>query len=131
MSVYADSEQLTRVLRALFERVSQDPAAVKALVEARLIIRLQTSDPAAVVVLNGRKNPPQLSYSVNGLMPDLDVQTSADALHQILGREMRLRAAVATRQIQVRGPVWKSFVLEAIFRSAQALYPEVQREFLP
>lgn len=128
MTVYANSEQLTRVLRVLFERVSQDPAAVQVLVAARLIIRLQTSNPQAVVVLNGRKNPPQLSYSANGLLPDLDVQTSADVLHQILGREMRLRAAVATRQLQVRGPVWKSFVLETIFRSAQALYPDVRKE---
>ncbi len=126
MPVYQTSEQLTRVLQTLFDQVGQDPVAVQALVKSHLIIRLRITDPQAVVVINGRKNPPQLSYVTGVLQPDLDIQVSADTLDKILRREMRLSAAVAARQLSVRGPVWKSFVLEDIFHSAQALYPKVQ-----
>jgi len=125
MPVFQTSEHLTRVMQALFDQVGQDSAAIRALVKSHLIIRLRITDPQALVEINGRKNPPQLSYAASALQPDLDIQVSADTLDKILRRELRLSAAVAARQLSVHGPVWKSFVLESIFRSAQALYPKV------
>lgn len=127
MPVYQTSEQLTHILQTLFDQVGRDPKAVESLVKSRLIIRLKITDPQAVVVINGRKNPPQLSYTAGALQPDLDIQLSADTLDKILRKELRLSAAVAARELTVRGPVWKSFVLEDIFHSAQELYPRLQQ----
>jgi hypothetical protein len=128
MSFYQDSGQLKTVLQTLFDRIAQDKAAVSGLADAKLIIRLDIRQPDAAVIFNGRKNPPQVTYGATPLRPDLDIRLDAETLHRILLRETRLRTALASGQLSVRGPVWKSFVMEDIFHSAQDYYPTVLDE---
>lgn len=126
MPVYQSAEQLYETLMLLFEGVhTQDSAAALAVSKSRLIIRLRLSSPTAQVVINGRKNPPDIVYESTSLRPDLDVDLSADTLHRILLAELPLGKAIANKQMKVRGPVWKSFVLEGIFRGGQTLYPQI------
>jgi hypothetical protein len=130
MAVYQSSEQLTAILRRLFEQVIADPEAARKLSQSKLIVRFKIHDPAALVTLNGRTMPPQLSMGAPApgappLRPDLEVEVSADALHQILLAQLRLRVAITSKQVKVHGPVWKSLVLQDIFHTAQALYPKM------
>lgn len=128
MAVFQSDEQLKEILRRLFDRVGADPLAAKTLVKSKLIIRIRTTRPIAAVTINGRKDPPELLYTENNLRPDLDIEVGAETLHKILLKELRLRNAIATRALNVKGPVWKSFILEEIFHSAQSLYPDVVKE---
>ena len=128
MPVYSNPELLQTTLKTLFTRVGQDPEAVKSVISSKLILRLRVTAPSADVVVNGRKNPPQITYGTTTLRPDLEIELSADALHQILLGELRLSSAVAARQLVVRGPIFKTFVFEDIFHSAQAFYPSVLEE---
>jgi hypothetical protein len=129
MAIYKTSQQLSKSLQLLFERVyQQDPAAAEAVSKSNLIIRLRLSAPKAEVVINGRKNPPQITYGNSSLKPDLDVDLTADALHYILLGELPLGKALANGQMKVHGPVWKSFVLANIFHSGQAIYPALAGE---
>jgi putative sterol carrier protein len=131
MPIYPNSEILQTTLNNLFHRVGQDPEAVKSVVSSKLILRLNVSAPAADVLINGRKNPPSISYGKTTLRPDLEISLSADALHQILLGELRLSSAVASKQLVVKGPIFKSFVFEDIFHSAQAIYPSLLKEMGP
>jgi hypothetical protein len=128
MPVFSSPELLQTTLKTLFARVGQDPQAAKSVVDSRLILRMRVTAPEAEVVLNGRKDPPQIMYAKTSLRPDLEIELSADALHKILLGELRLSGAVAARQLVVRGPIFKSFVFEDIFHSAQAFYPSVLEE---
>jgi hypothetical protein len=128
MPVFSDSELLHTTLKTLFSRVGQDPQAVKSVVNSKLILRMRVTVPEADVVVNGRKDPPQITYAKTTLRPDLEIELNADALHKILLGELRLSSAVAARQLVVRGPIYKSFVFEEIFHSAQAFYPSVLEE---
>lgn len=128
MPVYANSEILQTALNRLFHHVGEDPQAVKSLLESKLILRLNVTAPAADVLINGRKNPPSVTYGKTTLRPDLEIQLSADALHRILLGELRLSSAVASRQLAVKGPIFKTFVFEDIFHSAQAFYPSLLAE---
>ena len=101
---------------------------MKSVVSSKLILRLRVTAPEADVVINGRKNPPVISYGKTALRPDLEIELGADALHQILLGELRLSSAVASRQLVVRGPIFKTFVFEDIFHSAQSFYPSVLAE---
>jgi putative sterol carrier protein len=121
---FSSSQELTQMLQRVFDRLAKDPQAVKTLADAKLIFRMQTHDPAAVMLLNARKNPPVLSYTANSLVPDLEIQLSADTLDKILRREMRVRAAIATGQLKVKGPVWKAMVLQELFDRARDIYQE-------
>ena len=128
MPVYPNAELLQTTLNNLFGRVGKDPQAVKSVVDSKLILRLRVTAPVADVVVNGRKNPPAITYGKTTLRPDLEIELSADALHQILLGELRLSSAVAARQLVVRGPIFKTFVFEDIFHSAQKFYPDVLDE---
>jgi hypothetical protein len=128
MPPFANAEILQKTLNTLFEHVGRDPEAVKSVVDTKMILRLRVTQPEADVLLNGRKNPPAISYGKTSLRPDLEVEMKAEALHLILLGELRLGKAVASRQLVVRGPITKSFVFEDIFHSAQALYPSVREE---
>jgi putative sterol carrier protein len=128
MPIYPDSETLQTVLNTLFQHVGQDAEAVKSVVSSKLILRLNVSEPAADVLINGRRNPPSVTYGKTTLRPDLEIQLSADALHQILIGELRLSSAVASKQLVVKGPIFKTFVFEDIFHSAQAYYPGLLQE---
>lgn len=128
MTVYQSSEQLDQALQAMFNQVAQDSKALESLSSSKLIIRLQITEPALDVVINGRTKPPKVTYGKTTLQPDLDISVSADALHQILLGTLHLGAAVSGGALKVKGPVWKSFVLADIFHSGQRFYPELVRE---
>ena len=128
MPVYPNEEILQTTLKTLFARVGQDPQAAKSVVSSKLILRLRTTAPEADVVVNGRKNPPEITYGQTKLRPDLEIELNADALHKILLGELRLSSAVASKQLIVRGPIFKTFVFEDIFHSAQGFYPGVLEE---
>ena len=128
MPPFANAEILQNTLNTLVQRVGEDPEAVKSVVSSKLILRLRVTEPVADVLINGRRNPPAISYGKTSLRPDLEVEMNAEALHLILLGELRLGSAVASRQLKVRGPITKSFVFEDIFHSAQALYPKLREE---
>jgi hypothetical protein len=124
MPVYSQSEKLVETLQVLFERIqSAHPGATASLAASRLIIRLACSAPAAEITINGRKQPVQITYGKSPLRPDLDIQLNADALHQILLGELTLSQAVGSGEVKIKGPVWKSFVLEDVLHHGQAIYP--------
>jgi hypothetical protein len=129
LSIYNTSEQLYRGLKLLFDQIySRDPNTGSALYQSNLIIRLRLTNPEAELVINSRKNPPQISYGgAAALMPDLNVEMTADIFHYVMMAELPLGQAIRGRQMKVRGPVWKSFVLEEIFHSGQAVYPQIVR----
>ena len=129
MPVFANSTQLNSCLKALFTRVGEEnPDATRQVSASHLVIRLRVISPEAEMVINGRRNPAQITYGASSLRPDLDVQLSADALHAILLAELPLGKALASGQMKVRGPVLKSFVMEDVFHSGQAIYPQILRE---
>jgi alkyl sulfatase BDS1-like metallo-beta-lactamase superfamily hydrolase len=126
--VYRDSDQLYQALRMLFDQLQVQPATIQAVNKSRLAIRFNLTAPSAQVLINGRVNTPKIHYGVISLRPDLEVDLSADAFHQILLRELRLSKALGSGVMKVRGPVWKTFALEEILHQCQDFYPEVARE---
>jgi hypothetical protein len=129
MPVFNDSNQLNSCLKELFTRVGEkNPDATRQVSTSHLVIRLRLVSPDAEVVINGRKDPAQIIYGGTSLRPDLDVQMSADTMHAILLAKLPLGKAFAGGQMKVRGLVMRSFVMEDVFHSGQAIYPQILRE---
>ena len=130
MPIFKDSEQLNQVLKALFGRVeAQGPSATQSVSKARLRLRFDIHSPEGEVTIDGKRNPVVISYGPVDERPDLDIKLDADALHEILLGSLRLSKAVGGGRMKVRGPVFKTFILEDILHQAQALYPEIVKEF--
>ena len=128
MPVFSSSEMLIKVLRALFDRIGEDPQAIEEVSKTRLIYRLSFSSPRAALIINAKNNPLTIRYSETGNRANIEVQMPADMFHGILLGELKMKKAIASGKFKVKGPVWKAFVLEGIFYRGQSIYPEVLNE---
>lgn len=129
MPVFSDDVQLYNTLKLLFNRlVEQNPQATESVNKSRLIVRMSLRDPEAELLINGRSIPVEISYGPSNSRSDILVEMTADALHYIMLGELKLRKALGSGQMKVKGPVWKSFVLEDIFHQGQKLYLDVLKE---
>jgi len=129
MAYFQDSEQFVAMLETLFERVQQTyPNAAEELEQAKLILRFRCSDPAADILINGRRHPAAITFGENRIRPEVDVDLAADTLHQILLGELRLARALASGALKIRGPARKTLAVTGLFHECQKLYPAVLRE---
>jgi hypothetical protein len=132
MRPYQDTEHLYDTLQQLFAQLEQyNPTAAADFSRSRLIVRLNTTDPEGVVVLNGRTTPITTLFGEEArLRPDLDITLGADALHRILLGELSLTKALGQRALQVKGPIFKATALANLFRQSQAIYPQLWNDQL-
>jgi hypothetical protein len=129
MALFKDTEQFYQCTQVLFTRLEQeDPAAADQILASRLVIRLQVTQPAAEITINGRQRPVQTTFGPSKLRPTLDIKLEADLLHQIMLGELSLPKALGSGRLGVRGPVWKATALADLFYGLQALYPQVLHE---
>jgi hypothetical protein len=126
MSLYANADQLYAMMERLFDQLRRDkPSAVEAVAQSRLIIGLRFTDVDGVVLINGRKRPPDTVFGPTPIRADLEVTLTTDALHEILLGNLYLTKAVATRQVSVRGSTWKTLTLADLFYHCQEIYPQI------
>lgn len=124
---YQNEAQLYGCLQDLFGRVEADmPQATDALLKAKLCIQFNISEPAATLLINAKERPLQIEYGrSNSLKPDLDVDITGEALHQILLGQLSLTKAVGSKKVKPKGPVWKVMALADLFYHAQKIYPDI------
>ncbi|MCZ7552832.1 MAG: hypothetical protein B6D39_02540 [Anaerolineae bacterium UTCFX2] len=127
--IYRDTDQLNRILNQLFGQIAQDRQAVAKVAQARLVIRFRFSQPASEATINGRKSPPEVIFGRDSVREDLEIDLLADSFHQVMMGELPLGKAYGSKKIQVRGPIWKSFVLADLFHSGQRIYPAIWGDF--
>ena len=124
---YQNETQLYGYLQELFGRVEADlPQATESLLKAKLSIRFNVSDPEAALVINAKERPLHIEYGrSNNHKPDLDVDITGEALHQILLGQLSLTKAVGSKKVKPKGPVWKVMALADLFYHAQKIYPAI------
>jgi hypothetical protein len=124
----SSSEHVCACLQALFGEIEAAGGATEAVLAARLVLQLTVVEPDAVVVINGRQAPVQVSFCTDGVKPDLEVTLAAATLHRILLHELSLRKAIGSGQVKVRGPIWRVGPLEPILRQGRLIYPRLAAE---
>jgi putative sterol carrier protein len=129
MPFYNSSQQFYATAQTLFDQVKAEyPQAAEDIRKARLLIRFQCSEPDAVIVINGRKEPPTVTYGENQFRPEVDVTLTTDTLHDILLGELGLAKALKTKELKVKGPARKVLAVVDLFHQCQVIYPRILRE---
>ena len=129
MAIYRDSDQLYTCAEAFFNRLRETyPQAEDAVKKAKTLIQVNCADPDVMFLINGRRDPVEIVYGPNRIRPEVNVEMSSDILHKILTGELSLPRAAATRQLKVKGPVWKTFPLAELFEKGQEIYPDILKE---
>lgn len=127
--VYKNSEQFYGCIQNLFERLqTQDPRAMQAIQNSRLIFHLVCTKPQADIILDGRRRPAQIRYGATPARADLTINLETNVFHEILLDKRSLKKSFANGAVKVKGPVFKTFALAEFFHRGRAHYPHVLRQ---
>ena len=126
MSVYDSSDQLYSVMQTLVaQMLAENPQAGDSMINAKLSVRIRTTEPTAVLFIDGTKRPLELIYGSTPSKPKLDIEASTDTLHEILLGDLPLMKAIGSKKLRVKGPIFKAKALADLFHHMQKLYPKL------
>jgi hypothetical protein len=116
-------------MQTLFARMrDMTPDPMDALVSSRINIRINLTDPFAIININGRRRPVSIDYGSSNGRADLEIGMTADTLHLILLDEYSIKTGFSNGELKVRGPIWKAVSLVDIFNNGRSFYPQVLKE---
>ncbi|MEZ4683849.1 MAG: SCP2 sterol-binding domain-containing protein [Caldilineaceae bacterium] len=125
MAIFQSNEQLYQVLQGVFAAVSATPAQIEPFTKSNLVIRMQTTDPAAEVLLDGRQPPLEVFFGPRPGKANLEVAMPADLLHLIWTGQQSASEAFFSGRIKTKGNLLKATQLLDLFRACEAVYPTV------
>ena len=101
MAIYATDEQLYSCFQTLFQRIAaEDEAAAESLLKSKLSIRFQCSEPTAAITIDAKNKPVDITYGPTRVKQILDINLSADTLHEILLGEIGLSKAMGSGRMK-------------------------------
>lgn len=128
MPTYHDAQQLYAVLRRVFDTVNERLGTIESFTHSNLVIRLRLTEPTAEVLLDGRQPPLEIFFGERPGKADLELEMTADLLHEIWCGQRKLKDAFFEGQIQTRGNVFQAMKLVDLFREVERVYSEIQAE---
>jgi len=127
MSLFANREELERVMGALFDRMLNHEQMVRDLTAANMVLRFRYREPDTVATVDLTVSPPSYRFDDQG-DAHVEMAQSADVSHEFwLGRLSVVRA-MATGKIMARGNPAKAMKLLPAIKPAFELYPAVLRD---
>ena len=126
MAFYQSTDQVYVVLGQLFDRMQAESTQLDQFAKSSLVIRINLADPLAEILVDGRH--PKVFFGARPGRADLELNMSADLLHQIWLGERSLRESFFGGQIKTKGNVFKAMALGDLFREAEHFYPLILQE---
>jgi hypothetical protein len=137
MPFYHDAETFYAVMNDLFSQVMAQPDLLKPLRDGKVMLRITTTQPDTILVVDGRSSPPRFT---TGALPsgkvDVGLSLPADTLHNVWMGKIRLRDAYLAGKVHLDSSPLKALSLLTslleMFRFVEGLYPGVlkNRELL-
>ncbi len=133
MPFYADSQSFYNIMIDLFGQVMEDPILLRPLRDRNTLLRIVTTHPDAVLVLDGRFDPVRFTAGrmASGKV-DVGLRTTADVLHRAWLGQKRLRDALLAGKIKLDTSPLRALPLQSslsdLFRQLENLYPQVLRD---
>lgn len=128
MPVYQTAEQFYAVMSEGFQRMAADPDALTDFQRRRMLVSITTTDPKAIVVIDGRANPVQVAFDTPASKADLGLQMPTDLLHDILMQTAGVKDSFMSGAVKVSGNVFRAMQLADLFHQIQRVYPQVRRD---
>jgi hypothetical protein len=133
MPFYRDAETLYQVMNDLFSQVMAQPELLKPLRDGKVLLRITTTQPDTVLVVDGRSNPPRFSAgALPGGKVDVGLSLPADTLHNVWMGKIRLRDAYLAGKVHLDSSPLKALSLLTglldMFRFVEGLYPGVLKK---
>jgi len=130
MPFYPDAETFYGVMDDLFSQVMARPDLLKPLRDGKVLLRISTSQPDTILVVDGRSVPPRflIGKTPEGKV-DVGLSLPTDALHNVWLGKIRLRDAYLAGKVRLDSNPLKALSLMTglleMFRFVEGLYPGV------
>ena len=128
MAVFQSDQQLYSVLQSVFERLTSETQNADRLAKSNMVIRMNFTDPAAQVTLDGRHPETEVFYGPTPGKANMEFSMAADLLHSIWMGEESTSQAFFSGQIETKGNFMKAMQLMDLFRECERVYPSVAAE---
>jgi hypothetical protein len=129
MAVYKDAETFYTVMKDLFDQLqAEEPAAFDKLIKQKMSVRFRCAAPAAQVTIDAKTRPPRMTYGAFAGRPDLDVDMTADTLHQLLTHELSTKKAVSDGKVKIKGNPFKMSAMLDVIQSGRHFYPALLKK---
>ena len=130
MPFYRDAETFHEVMNDLFSQVMARPDLLKPLRDGKVTLRITTTGPDTILVVDGRSVPPRF---LSGKTPegkvDVGLILAADTLHNVWLGKIGLRDAYLAGKMRLDSNPLKALSLMTglleMFRFVESLYPSV------
>ena len=130
MPFYPDAETFYGVMNDLFSQVMATPDLLKPLRDGKVLLRISTSQPNTILVVDGRSVPPRflIGKTPDGKV-DVGLSLAADVLHNVWLGKIGLRDAYLAGKIRLDSSPLKALSLMMglleMFHFVEGLYPGV------
>lgn len=128
MAVYESAEQFYAVMKDVFDYVMQHPDHIESFTSSNLVIRMNTTDPDAEILLDGRQPPLGVYFGPRPGRANLEISLDADLLHALWMGTESTHMAFLSGQIQTQGNLLRALQLTEVFAEAERIYPTIARQ---
>lgn len=125
MAIFDSEEQFYTAMQAVFAAVSLQPEKIDAFTRSNLVIRMNFTNPTAEILLDGRQPPLEVFYGPSPGNADIEVTMASELLHRIWLNQASASQSFFSGAIQTQGNVMRAMPLMELFRTCEAVYPEV------
>jgi len=122
MAVFKDTEQLSSLLKELWEKVLQDEDSAKQIRKAGISVRTTFHDPEAFIWVGAEKVLAGEEAKVDAL---IRLEMSADTAHDIYLKNLNLATALGTGKVKAKGPAMKLVQMASLLKRVYEEYPKL------
>jgi hypothetical protein len=133
MPFYPNTESFYHVMDDLFKQVMATPSVLQPLRDGKVVLRIVTSDPSAVLIIDGSAEPPRFIHGghADG-RADISLRLPADVLHNAWLGKTRMRDAFMAGKIKLDSSPLRAVSLLTrltdLFKYVERLYPQILRQ---
>lgn len=126
MSVFASTEEVTRVMETLWARIKEHPEMSKQLVDTKLIVQFNYREPEAKITIDCSDGKELKVYTgETKLKPTVEMSMKADVAHEFWMGKLNIGMAIIGGKVMSKGPTPKVLALLPVIKPAYAIYPQV------
>lgn len=126
MPAFASTDELNAIMKELWICIASDQRIAGKLLQSRLIVRFEYTDPEGQLTLDASSGHTLEVYAGSSdLVPTVEMHMKAEVANAFWMGKLNVPAAFVAGKIRSKGPVHKVLALIPIIEPAKNIYPIV------
>ena len=133
MTFFESKEQFIQVFREFWSRALAIQEVYEKLVESKIIVRFDVTQPELAMTLDFRNEGPDgqigtMSFEPDSEQPDIVVSSKSDVTNKFWQGKLRTSIAMAKGDVKLKGSIAKGLGLIGKIKPLEAVYIEVLKD---